>query len=448
MKIEWLQTSKKNTLFLSEQTRKNYNLKKDKVTLHYGAWKRRMFIKTKNDLSRGTFGIPKGLFDHYTVPSDLQYQVMKKGNSIFIGPIIAFVPKLSTIKKLKTKDLKKFNKRMTKYHEIKGLVFICGSNDINIKNQSISGYYYNPNVKSKESSWVYGTFPYPSAVYTRTHLKKKVKKELVRKIGTSIFNDIFNKWTFRNIVHSNKETRKFLPHTEQFTDVGQVKRLLKRYNTIYLKPRYGSLGKGIVMIRRRKRSYVLMDPYRKKRSFSNWSQLHDFLKKFLTKNYIIQQGVPTKYQKRNVDFRIYMQKDKNREWQVQGLVARVAKKGSVITNSHHRYKALYGHELIKKMFSLSQEETNKVITEINNASIKVCKVIDKSDKKIGDVALDLIIDKNLKIWFLELNLRYQHTTFNNNQFPDIYKKIMPVPLEYAKTLSGFDENKNDRTIFE
>lgn len=59
--------------------------------------------------------------------------------------------------------------------------------------------------------------------------------------------------------------------------------------------------------------------------------------------------------------------------------------------------------------------------------------------KLGDVAIDFIIDGNLKVWLLEVQINYaaEIKALRTEDEQAILNKILPTPLEYAKALTVF-----------
>lgn len=435
MKIMWSKNTK-NLILMTKSDLEKHQIDSDKLYVHFGNLKKEIRVVVDEKLQENSIGLPEDLFSPLTVPATIPYEIKIDGEHLFIGPVIAFIP-YSSIKSITPQMLDIQKERFTEYEKIKGLIFICATDSINIKTKTIEGYYFNPNSSGNSSQWVYGVFPYPNSVFKRKSLPKNVYEDLVDQIGDTIFNSTFDKWSFWNIISTDENTQKLLPYTEHFMGYKQLVKFLEKFQSVYLKPQSGSLGKGIVMVQKSGERLVFIDHLKRETVTTGFFQADDYLKKFHRSKYIIQQGVPTKYNEKNVDFRIYLQKDKTTKWKVQGLLGRVAKTGSIITNIRHTTQILEGQEIITKMFNLSEKEANSLIEKISFASIQVCEIFEASGKKIGDVALDLIVDQNLNVWILEMNKAYAYKSLKNSKFDYILKRVKPTPFEYAKVLAGF-----------
>ena len=68
--------------------------------------------------------------------------------------------------------------------------------------------------------------------------------------------------------------------------------------------------------------------------------------------------------------------------------------------------------------------------------VSLAEAIEEKGIHLGDVAFDIIIDSNLKLWILEIQIRYG--VFRKKQIEyELFYKLMVNPLYYAKALAGF-----------
>ncbi len=161
------------------------------------------------------------------------------------------------------------------------------------------------------------------------------------------------------------------------------------------------------------------------------------MEKFIRRKYIIQQGVSTTIGDRNVDFRVYTQKNGLKQWQCQGMIGRVAKKGKIVTNLKYVEKLLPGNEAIKYLFGINNQEAALVQAKIYDKCKKVCIELDKSVGNYGDVAIDCIVDQNYNVWILEVNKLYGYDTLAKVKSFNLRRLLFVTPFRYAKALAGF-----------
>ncbi len=157
------------------------------------------------------------------------------------------------------------------------------------------------------------------------------------------------------------------------------------------------------------------------------------------KKYIVQQEIPFNSSGNKIDFRVYFQKDITKNWKYSGMETKVAKKGSIISNSKNRERIIPGATALKEIYQLNKNQMEQKIKEITQLCIEVLKLMENDRNHIGDAAVDLVIDENNKVWLLEVQLNYAAEIKANRTEDEqlILPKILPTPFEYAKALAGF-----------
>ncbi|MBM6618223.1 hypothetical protein JR050_11190 [Bacillus sp. RD4P76] len=64
--------------------------------------------------------------------------------------------------------------------------------------------------------------------------------------------------------------------------------------------------------------------------------------------------------------------------------------------------------------------------------------MERKGQVIGDVALDIVLDSNKRIWLLEVQINYGVDERLYQLLSDgSYKKVWTTPIEHAKALSGY-----------
>jgi hypothetical protein len=412
----------------------------ESVCVQYGNLKEEMVVKGDNSVGVECIGLPESFRQHYTIPENIPYEIKIDGGTVKIGPIIAFIP-TTKLNQLTIRSMKFHEKRLRNYREIKGLFVITAANGINIQNKSILGYYYKPGGKDIRSRWVKGIFPYPDALYKRRRLNKIVKQSLFKEIGEDhvINSNLFNKKELWDSISSKDEIRQYFPYTEGFKDFQQIKNLLKTYPVLYLKPADGSKGIGIIKIERFKGKNTVLITNRNmlKKFFYNLDFAERYFKKIIRKPYLIQQGIQSEMEGHKVDFRAYLQKNYTGNWNLQGIIARAAKKDSIVTNLKYIEKIFIGDDALKQTLKVDQAALKDISERIRRTCILICEEIDKKLGNYGDVAIDFIIDDDLNIWILEINKAYTIRSLKLLKQYRLYSKLLTTPIEYAKYLAGF-----------
>jgi hypothetical protein len=407
-----------------------------KVIVHLGFWKKELDVEIDVNESSNTIKLSKILFEDLTIPQDLEYEVTYSDRNLYIGPVIGFVP-VASKNRLTPENLDIFKQYMKSYHQIKGLIILFSADSINFYRRTIEGYYYNPT----SDSWAPGIFPLPSVIYRKTGFGKKTFDSLIDLLGNKLFNTyFFNKWELWNYMKPYDELSNYLPYTVKLTTLDSLDEMLGKYGNVYLKQIGGYKAKGIVKVHKSDLGYHFVYRLRREKVIKDRKQAEEFIKELnVNKNYLIQQSIEVvRFEDRPVDFRVILQKNGTGEFDCTGIIGRFGKTGSIATNflldgfSHNCVESL------KLAFNLSEKEAFQKEQEI----IRVCKLMcDKLNETVGhygDLGIDVIVDKNYKIWILEINKLHDHKFplygLNDTQ---MYYRVLANPFLYAKYLSGF-----------
>lgn len=420
---------------LSDSTLKQINTISDSITLHFGTLTKKLKIVINNALEAGRVIIPQNLRPEITIPK-LPYDYYFKENHLFLGPVIGYiaVPRYFENPAL-------VSMRFINYDRIRGLIFLFRPDTINMNNNTISGKYFNPETKT----FVPGTFPYPSVVFNRTPLSRDTFNHLTQHIGNNLFNYPFfntNKWSFWNWMSGEPSISKHLPQTTKFTGIESLLTALNQHKAVYIKPTSLAQGIGILRVLKSSSNYLLSDRSGKNHFLKSPKELLLSLENKLNanRNYIIQQAIPFINSSGNkIDFRVYIQKDYSGKWKYSGMETKVAKKGSIISNSRNRELIVPGKTALTRFFGMDKIQVRQKTEEITQLCIQVLRVMEQNSDHLGDAAIDLVLDKNHKVWLLEVQLNYaaDKKARRSEDERQVLRAVLPTPFEYAKALAGF-----------
>ncbi|MED1602503.1 YheC/YheD family protein [Alkalihalophilus marmarensis] len=433
MYITWVQTNEAEQIFLSATFNKSVPVN-NKITFQFGAWSKELTVRIDENLTDDTIGLSEELKREVFIPDELYYQLNLEAGKVILGPVIMYLVSDRFIKKLdKIKD------RLDRISQHNGLIYVSAPSRINLDSMEIEGFYYLPATEKNESILRKATFKPPAAIIKRVAISPSLNKYLADITNGCVFNSrFFNKWDMWNWLSPNNGVKAHLPNTIAFKRVEDIEEMLKRYQTIYLKPRSGSRGKGIVQIKREDNLYHITDDKNIKATGEKLTEskvMEQIIKKKDT--YMIQRGVPIQHNLRNVDFRMYVQKNETKNWSCTGLLARFAKPGSITTNLHHVDYILKGTEALKEMYHLDEEEAEHLEAEIQKTCLNACELLDEHGH-FGDIAVDFILDHDKHLWILEMNKRYGYKSFLKIGDEDMFNKIISNQFAYASTITGFD----------
>ncbi|MGB2991847.1 MAG: YheC/YheD family protein [Paenisporosarcina sp.] len=424
----------KDEILLNPTTFALMKIEQSTIILQYGSFSKTLNILLDDKVSDGEIQLPRHLSNNLSI-IDLPYEYIVKDNHIQIGPIIGFLVYTRYIDDSKQQLL-----RLKDYDMIKGLIFMFRPNEIDSEKNTLTGYYYDP----ASNEFKQGTFPYPSVVFNRIPLREKRYQQLKKRLGDNIFNypyrniDKLSFWDKMKIV---SKLKKYFPLTKAFTGVKSLLSIFKKYDSVYLKPVSMAGGNGIIQAKKLDDGFLLTDYNGECFHLKSVKELKTALKKhLLNRTYIIQQEIKSFTNTgEKIDFRIYIQKDYTMKWKLSGIETKIAKSGSVVSNSKYRARIEPGELAISKYYNLSKEETEKKINEITNVCIQVLKRMEKQGYLLGDAAVDFILDKSANLYLLEVQIDYaaEIKAFREEDEQRVLPYILTTPFEYAKALAGF-----------
>ncbi|KKI92663.1 hypothetical protein WQ54_08625 [Bacillus sp. SA1-12] len=419
-------------ILLSRSFLKHYLIRSREVIIKFGYWSQTFSVKKSNDLSENEIGLTRGTIP-FTIPDELVYDIKVDGNVIHIGPFIAYIAK-NKFKQLTPNLLEKCKNRF-KLDEAKvPFLIICSSESINPANKTITGYYYQP----KTGKWKKEDFPFPDSIFKKLRIPEEIELSLENVIGGKLFNtNPFNKFQLWEACSADEKVKMFLPETKLYKTSNDLEEMLKKFDTVYMKPVKGQQGKGIFVVKKEGNGFLIINRSKEKRFYRTVNEADKYLHRIIKVDYIIQQGVSTIYNNKKFDFRLYLQKNRQKEWICQGVIGRVAQENSIITNLKHVAHLTDGQKMLKIIFKLGDEEAEEIMNRTIEVSRQICEVLDQKLGHFGDVALDVIIDHDFNPWILEVNNLYGKKSLKILEDNEVISKLDATPLEYAISLAGF-----------
>lgn len=398
----------------------------DNIELCFGQFKKLLPVKV-DTVEAGAVIVPSYLAPQVSIP-DLPYEVKWQGGKLHLGPVIGFMNN-----PLFFENPHWIASRFERYSEYKGLIYIFAMKHVDTKNKLIRGKYYDPAIQA----FIDAILPYPAVVYFRTNPTPEIYRHFKNLLGKEkLYNYPYrsNKWVFWQVAQNFPELYSHLPETREYNTLEDVVDMLRKHNTVYLKPHDWSRGRGIYRLSWEKQRYVLKDSIGRLWAASNTDILAQLLQKLPQRKYLIQQEIFFYHQGHKADFRVYLQRDEAQKWKYKWLEMKIAIKGSIISNFRNRYDLLPGEEALQTIYALNPEEVKQKLEEITQLSTQALWAMEENGHHLGDVALDLVIDRDLKVWLLEVQPDYFSDVFRV-EFQKVH--MHPDSFEYAKTLAGF-----------
>ncbi|TJY41489.1 YheC/YheD family protein [Cohnella pontilimi] len=341
---------------------------------------------------------------------------------------------------------RKIYEKMTAAGKRRGLqVFVFTPDDVEPKTERIHAMVYLPNRKNWVRRWV----RFPHLIYDRCRYQRSARfqrlLEFRKKYGhlTYLNRPLRNKWTIHRTLLQEPAIRPHLPATRLYQSPEDVAAMLKKYPSVYFKPINGTGGRGILRIDRLRGGQLLLQgrdhrraivaPRRVRREnlssvIRSWDLGGD--------RYIVQQGLNIKLPNGRIhDYRMLVQKNGSGEWEVTGCAGRVGAFKSITSNLHGGGEAA-SMELLLHHWVDVDTEIDKIMESAESLGIEISKRLEAHFGALCELALDLAIDRNGRVWLIEVNPKPSREVFKLTGEKEIYRKAITRPIEYALWLYG------------
>lgn len=307
--------------------------------------------------------------------------------------------------------------------------------DIEPGKKQARGYVMNAN-----GTYTLTTIPKPLVIHNRGYQTSNSAKRKIKSLqneGILIFNEWnrYGKFQIHKLLMKRADLLPHLPETVKFNSEN-LKAMMKKHKELIIKPSNGTLGKrNMKATRLADERWMLQYPYR-----DDWlekiltaGQLPIILKKIVAnEKFLIQERIKlAEIQQNPFDIRVSVQRNEHGAWQVTGMVCKVAKDGSFVTNVARGGTCLPLNEIIK---NLPQLDLEKVNSEVESLAMKIAGHLGKHIANLADIGLDIGITKEGFPMFIECNARDLRVTFRNAKLFDIWKATYMTPVGYGKYL--------------
>lgn len=211
----------------------------------------------------------------------------------------------------------------------------------------------------------------------------------------------------------NAVVRAYLPTTRRYTHQ-TLEAFLSKYGMIYVKPSGGSMGRGILKVWKEGDTIYVHKTVMKPAKFSNLLAASKYIDAQREgKPYIVQQGISlARWHGRPLDIRVMMQRIMpGGTWLYSGMVAKIAGRGSVVTNvalSHGQ--VLPVETALKGSLGWTQGKIDRKVEEMKRLAFTAANHFD-AYQNYRELGFDMAVDKNGRLWLIEQNTAPSHPLF-------------------------------------
>jgi hypothetical protein len=319
-------------------------------------------------------------------------------------------------------------------------VFVFTPQDVEDSSDRIHAMLFNTVTGTWSRRWV----RFPHVIYDRCRIQKSHRFQQLLAFRKRYSHLLFlnrplrNKWIVYRTLGRVSAFRPHLPVTKLYQSSDDVSMMLRKFQTVYLKPINGTGGRGILRIDRQKDGSLLLQgrnharsivqPRRIARSslssaISGWDMHGD--------RYIVQQGLNIKLSSGRIhDYRMLVQKNGSGSWEVTGCAGRIGPLRSITSNLHGGGEAASMNSLLSQWIR-SDIAISQIRETAETFGINVARHLEATYGALCELALDLAIDRNGKIWLLEVNPKPSREVFKQAGEREVYRNAILRPIEYA-----------------
>ncbi|GAA3400304.1 YheC/YheD family protein [Paenibacillus hodogayensis] len=250
---------------------------------------------------------------------------------------------------------------------------------------------------------------------------------------------VMSKWTKTKALLRHKEMQPLVPET-RLMNADSLRRMLRRYSMVYIKPVSGSFGNGVMRVEQKGGARGTVYTYQheqKKRSFPSFDAMYRSIMKHKRKRpYLAQKGIRLlKHRGRSFDIRVMVQRNSGKQWETTGIIGRVAHPAKIITNYHGGGTPMDIRPLLTPW--LKGDKVAAYERRLAKVGKNAAVALSHKYPRINMVGADIGVDSELKPWIIELNTNPDPYIFRHLKDRSVYRKV----LHYARKLGRIPAKK-------
>jgi hypothetical protein len=372
-----------------------------------------------------------------SMPPQWNPKICSASGALVLGPIIGILARRPY-----DRQVTYFQHLFRIAHEKQMLVYVFDTQDVDWEAKVIYG-------TSEDGE---GWFPFPAVVYDRYFVFGEQGEQILNEFRNklhfqydipfvnppSLFQVTSDKWaTFELLSKANK---RFLPDSRLVERAEDIASMLNSYGEVFLKPLNGSLSRGVIQVIRRPAGIYWV--HLRQRSVQLLANLEEMYAHFepllLSEPYLMQEGIRRKqFKGRNVEIRIYMQKNGLQNWMRTGVVARLTHEG-VLTQETEVNRRI--SHVLNSLY-LDPTERRNIRKQLATVSRSAVEAIEEQVGPFGELAVDVCIDTYNCVKLIEINAKPDNLFSQINAYK--LRSIAGIRLlNYAASLAGYETEES------
>lgn len=314
-------------------------------------------------------------------------------------------------------------------------LYCFSQDDVDFNEFLITGTYYNWEL----NSWEQAKFPIPDVVYDRQGDAGEFVRNVFNTIGVKRINTQykFNKFEVYEKLQADANLRPNLPLTVLLKSRKDLKNMFAVWEKLYIKAcRSEGRGKHVMRVKKQPQggyecSY-LYDELVVHRA-NTLKGVMKFVRSIFGKRpLMVQQAIDLiEVDGGIIDARIEVQRNGKGELEINGFPFRVGTPGSPISTHSGAYKI---EDLLGNRLKYDSNRIVELKEKIERFVIQVYLRIEEVYGAFGEIGIDIGVDKEDNLWFIECNARSAKVSIGNAYDEETVMKVYTNPLEYAQYL--------------
>ncbi|MFD1677719.1 YheC/YheD family protein [Alicyclobacillus fodiniaquatilis] len=304
--------------------------------------------------------------------------------------------------------------------------------------------------------WVKRRVEVPDVIYENVfvHLAIAGYTASLRRAAQSRNIPLFNpllpgKWRMVEIL-KRQNLADYSPQTERLQDAEQAMARIRAWGTAYIKPSGGYGGMDVARVEQMSngRYQIALDRSKTKngkvRLHLSEAEFRRWINQRLKRAHLIQRELRLiTVRGRKVDFRVVLHRDLHGDWQLIGIVPKMAAVGGVVTN------LIAGGELldIEYVRRLAQVEGKYISLELLERRAKeVAQIISRRYPYTGHVGFDMAVEEDMSVSMIEMNAKPSRKLLNKQMLQRLATHTAGFAIYLARRRTSQHKQQTNQVV--
>ncbi|MDR7238600.1 YheC/YheD family endospore coat-associated protein [Neobacillus drentensis] len=298
-----------------------------------------------------------------------------------------------------------------------------------------TGYVMNGNGEYQKN-----TIPKPLVIHNRGYQCSSASKKQIKRLlaeGLIIFNEWnhYGKYKIHKLLAESEDVRQHLPETVQFNQSNLLE-MMGKHRELIIKPSSGTFGKrNMKVTTHNDTEWLLIYPQNDlwlEEMFTKEQLLLKIDSLVTNGMYIIQERILlAEYNNNPFDLRVTVQRNGKGDWQVTGMVGKVAKAGCFVTNVARGGISFSVEDLLRNLPNLDEKQ---VVADVEQLSLRVADQMSNQIENLADIGLDVGITMDGFPMLIECNARDLRLAYRHALMIETWRETYITPISYGKYL--------------